>query len=88
MTGIIMAGIERVVAHFRADPYNGEATPMNVIYVADEAAKIDQQLSVVMTAARRVLAWSDRQPAMGARLPPDVETELRLAMFNAERRPS
>lgn len=82
--GPIMAGIERTVAHFRADPDGADATPSDVLNVADQAAKIDARRAALQAAIERALAWSDRQPAMGNRLPPDVEDQLRAAIAKAE----
>ncbi len=83
--GPIMAGIERQIAHFRADPHDADATPRDVISVADYAMRIDRQRSGLLRAAQRVLNWHDRQGGY-APLPPEVEADLRAAIARAEGR--
>lgn len=80
--GRVMAGILRQTAYFRANPNDADATPMDVLSVADHASLIDQQRAVLERAVVRVLAWHDRQGGHGA-IPSDVEAELRAAIAAA-----
>lgn len=80
--GPILAGIEREVAYFRSKPFTADATPADVLSVANQAAQIDAQRSALLRAVVRVLNWHDRQGGHGA-IPSDVESELRAALARA-----
>lgn len=80
--GPIMAGIERQIAHLRADPYEADAIPMDVISIADYAAVIDRQRAALASAVGRALAWHDRQGGHGS-LPSEIEKQLRAALAKA-----
>lgn len=77
----IMAGVERQIAHFRADPLEADATPHDVISVADAAGELDRRMRALLAASQRALQWSERQGGHG--IPNDAETELRAAIAKA-----
>lgn len=83
--GPLMAGIERQISHFRDDPLEADATPSDVISVANIAAHIDAQRGVLLNAVRRTIAWHDRQGGHGA-IPSEILADLRAALSKAEGR--
>jgi len=78
----ILASIKRQTAHFYDD--DADATPRDVVAVANTAAELEPHLAALLNAARRVLAWSDRQPRKGLHIPDDAANELRAAIAKAE----